>query len=245
MNDKIERRILAAKLTLRAADAGSDSPGKLEGYAAVFNSRSEDLGGFYEVMKPGSFDSVLKTKPDVRCLMNHDGNLVLGRTKNGTLQLRADPMGLFYSVQLPNTSTGRDLYTLIQRGDISQCSFAFKLESGDDDWTEDAASGKQLRTIKNVSHLFDVSAVTTPAYSDTTVSARNRMAHYHIATPPAPPVVLMTELEKAELRGQRFEKEDHDDYLREVAESNRPRTIDPIQEAIRKNEEQNARRRPH
>jgi HK97 family phage prohead protease len=234
MSNKIEMRILSAKLSLRAADSGTDSPGKLEGYAAVFNSRSEDLGGFYEVMKPGCFDNVLKSKPDVRCLMNHDGNLVLGRTKNGTLQLRADPMGLFYSCQLPNTSTGRDLYALIQRGDISQCSFAFKLEAGDDDWEEDSASGKQLRTIKNVSHLFDVSAVTTPAYEATSVSARNRVAHYHIATPPAPPVVLMTEKEKAQLRGQRFAQEDHDDYLREVAESNRPRTIDPFMDAVRK-----------
>lgn len=236
MNDKIERRILSAKLQLRAADSGSDSPGKLEGYAAVFNSRSQDLGGFFEVMKPGCFDNVLKTKPDVRCLVNHDQSLIVGRTKNGTLQLRADSTGLWYSCQLPDTSTGRDLYALIQRGDISQCSFSFKLEPGDDDWENEANTGNQLRTIKNVSHLYDVSAVTTPAYETTSVSARNRTAHYFIPTPPAPAPVLMTELERAEARGQRIAADDHNAYLQEVADSNRPKEIDPLQAAIQKNE---------
>ena len=245
MNNKIETRILSAKLFLRAADSGTDSPGKLEGYAAVFNSRSVDLGGFVEIMLPGCFDNVLATNPDVRCLMNHDGNLVLGRTKNGTLKLRADSTGLWYSCQLPNTSTGRDLYALIQRGDISQCSFAFRLDPGDDDWTDEMDEDgrkRRLRTIRAVPQLFDVSAVTTPAYEATSVSARNRTAHYYIATPPAPAPVLLTELERAQLRGQRFAAEDKADYDRRVAESNRPQMVDPFMTAVRREQMKNDRR---
>jgi Escherichia/Staphylococcus phage prohead protease len=230
-NNKIERRILAAKLTLRAADDDEDSPGNLEGYAAVFNSRSQDLGGFIETMNPGCFDRVLASKPDVRCLMNHDANLVLGRTTNRTLVLHADNKGLMFSCKLPNTSTGRDVYSLIQRGDISQCSFAFGLEQGDDEWTQetDSATGKQngLRTIRNVSHLFDVSSVTSPAYEATSVSARNLGANYFMPTVPnfAPIAALPTKFDlhrRSVEIGKRIEAENYNAGLADFI-NNRPR----------------------
>jgi uncharacterized protein len=223
---KIEKRILASKLSLRAAP-GTNSPGKIEGYAAVFNSWSEDLGGFKEQLLPGSFDRVLRTKPDVRCLMNHDPDLVLGRTKSGTLQLSADSQGLWYSCELPNTSTGRDLYELIKREDITQCSFSFSLEEGDDSW-ENRGGSLMMRTIRNVSHLYDVSSVTVPAYSDTSVSARNRVVLpsqplWEPSDFPEPAPLSHSELrQRAEQQGRQFAKEK---YESEVADfvNNRPR----------------------
>jgi HK97 family phage major capsid protein len=90
----------------------------------------------------------------------------LARTTNGTLELTTDGRGLFYRAQLADTQEGRDLYKLIQRGDITQSSFAFTID--DDEWTAD----RKLRTIKRVGRLYDVSPVTYPASPTTTVQAR-------------------------------------------------------------------------
>jgi uncharacterized protein len=194
MKNEIERRILQGKISLRTAAPGSNSIGTLEGYAAIFNSQSHDLGGFRETLVPGSFDKVLASKPDVRALCNHDASQILGRTKNRTLRLRADNTGLFCSVDLPDTQTARDLHTLISRGDVSQMSFAFKLagDGSDENWTDasdpDTGAKYALRTVSNVSNLYDVSAVTYPAYENTNVSARALRSHYvilpvHLARP--------------------------------------------------------------
>jgi HK97 family phage prohead protease len=261
MNNTIERRVFAADMTLRAAPRGSKSPGVLTGYAAKFMSYSQDLGGFKERIKPGAFTRALKEGQDIRCLMNHDPNHILGRTKSGTLSLTQDSLGLRFSCTLPDTQLGRDLHTSVSRGDISQCSFAFKVPDGGDTWGEDTdENGNKFacRLLTDV-NVFDVSAVCYPAYLDTNVSAnaidpededegesefncvkvspralveaRRRGGHA-----PAAPAKreLMTELERAELRGKRFAAEDHAAYLQEVAESNRPRTIDPFLDAIRK-----------
>ena len=96
----------------------------LEGYAAVFNSET-DLGHFREVIKPGAFDDVMTN--DVRALINHDPNLVLGRTTNGTLTLEQDERGLKYRVKLGGQQYAKDFYESVKRGDISQSSFALSL----------------------------------------------------------------------------------------------------------------------
>lgn len=228
MNTKMERRILQGKISLRAAAPGSDSIGQLEGYAAIFNSQSHDLGGFREVLMPGCFDSVLRTNPDVRALVNHDSNQVIGRTKNGTLSLEADGTGLFMSCALPDTQTARDLHTLISRGDVSQCSFSFKLNDGDDEWSnaQDASGQYTLRTVRNVSHLYDVSCVTYPAYENTSVSARSLHSHYFIATAP---VVLVDDSDRDYIRriqctetGKRIAADDQAAYQADVDAFNRP-----------------------
>jgi len=97
----------------------------LEGYAAVFNSET-DLGQFREVIRPGAFDDVMDN--DVRALINHDPNLILGRTGNGTLELSTDERGLKYKVKLGNQQYARDFYESVKRGDISQSSFAFTID---------------------------------------------------------------------------------------------------------------------
>lgn len=133
----------------------------VEGYAAVFNSTT-DLGSFQERIAPGAFADVLDD--DVRLLINHDG-VPLARTSNGTLKLKEDDNGLYYRGVLSDTQAGRDLYTMIQRGDISQSSFAFTI--GEESVDEDG-----VRVIEKVSRLIDVSPVTYPAYQAASVYAR-------------------------------------------------------------------------
>lgn len=135
------------------------------GYAAVFNSPSQDLGGFTEVILPGAFTESLKS--DVLCLYNHDGDELLGRTQSGTLKLEEDEHGLKFSLTLPDTSKGRDVRELITRGDLSGCSFGFVIE--DENWLKNGADTVcELHRVK----LFEISVVVNPAYLATEVDLR-------------------------------------------------------------------------
>ena len=145
--------------------AGDDSL-VVEGYASNFEVEY-DLGYFKESVARGAFDDVLEH--DVRFLLNHTG-APLARTTNGTLELTVDDTGLRYRAALADTQDGRDLYKLIKRGDITQSSFAFTIDS--DEWSED----RSTRTITKIGKLLDVSSVTYPASPSTTVAARNMAA---------------------------------------------------------------------
>lgn len=147
----------------READDGAM---RLVGYAAVYDSWSGNLGGFREKIAPGAFKSAIERGDDVRALLNHDANYILGRTKSGTLKLEEDSKGLRIDVTLPDTQIARDLvWAPIQRGDIDQMSFGFQVIA--DEWNAD----RKERTLKDV-RLFDVSPVTYPAYEATEVYAR-------------------------------------------------------------------------
>lgn len=137
----------------------------IEGYAAVFNSKTRIGSYFDEVIEPGAFSRSLSENGDVRALFNHDWNNVLGRTKSGTLTLKEDDKGLNFNVELPNTSVARDLSESMARGDINQCSFGFFVT--DEEW--DYSVEPALRTIKEV-ELFEISVVSIPAYEDTEAS---------------------------------------------------------------------------
>lgn len=156
-----------------------DKPPQIVGYAAVFNSWSEDLGGFREKIAPGAFKSSISAGADVRALYNHDPNYVLGRTKSGTLDLSEDKKGLRIVNSPPDTQWARDLQTSIDRGDIDQMSFGFVTRA--DQWEEDKETGKVTRTLLEVD-LVDVSPVTFPAYPDTTVAVRS-MGEWKTSTP--------------------------------------------------------------
>jgi HK97 family phage prohead protease len=136
------------------------------GYGSVFNTLSNELGGFREIIAEGAFDGRLED--DVRFLINHDG-LPLARTTNGTLRLSTDERGLKYEAKVANTSLGRDLIELMRNGTINQSSFAFVVE--DDSW--EVKDGMNIRTINKVSRLYDVSAVTYPAYEEASVALRS------------------------------------------------------------------------
>lgn len=122
-----------------------------------------------ERIERGAFDSILRSNPDVRLLVNHDDNLILGRTASGTLRLEQDDEGLRYYGDPPNTTVGRDTVESIRRGDLDGSSFQFLLERGDAEWVEDTQRGLLVRSIRNISGLYDVGPVTFPAYEGATV----------------------------------------------------------------------------
>ena len=158
-----ELRIHAGEV--RAALQENGAP-RFEGYAALFNTWSQDLGGFKERIAPGAFVRAA-AEDDVRALYNHDPNYVLGRTSAGTLTLREDEKGLYFDVRAPDTQWGRDLYASVKRGDVNQCSFGFQVIA--DEWG--TIDGMDTRTLKEV-RLYDVSIVTYPAYEGTSVYVR-------------------------------------------------------------------------
>jgi len=124
---------------------------------------------FTETIAPGAFSKTLSETPDVRLLINHEG-LPLARTKNGTLTLSEDERGLFMDAVIADTSEGRDLYKLVERGDVDQMSFAFRVirQKYNDD--------RSVRTLTEVSLADgDVSVVTYPAYQTTSVEAREAL----------------------------------------------------------------------
>jgi HK97 family phage prohead protease len=163
---EIERRTFTVQdVEARQAEDGTM---RLRGYAAVFNDASVPLP-FKETIAPGAFRKTLSETPDVRLLINHEG-LPLARTKNGTLTLIEDERGLFMDAEIADTSEGRDLYKLVERGDVDQMSFAFRVIR--QKWNED----RSTRTLTEVSLADgDVSVVTYPAYPTTTVEAREAL----------------------------------------------------------------------
>lgn len=146
---------------------------KVEGYAIVFNSESNDLGGFKEVIEPRALDGVLE-KSDILCLLNHNEDKgVLARSNKGTgsLTLEIDDIGLRYSFDAPNTALGDELLEGLRRGDITNSSFSFIVNK--DNWTK-KEDGTYLRTIISIKELFDVSPVYFPAYNSTSVKVDKR-----------------------------------------------------------------------
>tara|TARA_R110000764_G_scaffold34641_2_gene77279 strand:+ start:539 stop:1126 length:588 start_codon:yes stop_codon:yes gene_type:complete len=137
------------------------------GYAAVFDQLSEDLGGFKEKINKRAFDKVLQN--DVVALLNHDSNIVFGRTSSGTLKLSVDERGLVSEITMPNTQAAKDTIELMKRGDISKMSFGFYVD--EDEWKESERGF--VREVKEVKRLTDVSLVTTPAYPQTTAAVRS------------------------------------------------------------------------
>ena len=162
---------------IKAAELRSSGK-QIFGLAAPYNVRTtiKAKGGkFMETIQRGAFDRVLRSKPDVLCLFNHNPDYVLGRTSAGTLRLDAGNRGLSFECDLPDSQFARELHQSIERRDIAGNSFGFTLEQGDDSWDEDYDEERSrvvLRTIRNVATLVDVSPVTAPAYKGTELSAR-------------------------------------------------------------------------
>jgi HK97 family phage prohead protease len=152
---------------VRAAD---DSKFQICGYAARYGTVAH-LQDFDETIEQGAFDDSVRSMADVKMLLNHDANIVLGRVGNGTLTLETDNIGLRFVCQLdPANQQHRNIYASIKRGDMDECSFAFNVPEGGQTFT--ARSGVPLRTLKKVK-LMDCSVVTYPAYTEgTSVVAR-------------------------------------------------------------------------
>jgi phage prohead protease, HK97 family len=164
---KLETRIVEVdKFEIREDASGMF----LEGYAALFNSRSENLGGFTETIQPGAFRASLRSRNDVKLLWNHDSGAVMGSTRAGTLSLTEDERGLKVSATLPDTTYGRDARELVRRGDVTGFSFGFSMPArGGDEWSSDGTE----RVLKSV-RLHEVSLVAFPAYPATNGTATVR-----------------------------------------------------------------------
>lgn len=141
----------------------------IEGYFSVFGSEYKMWDGATETVDPHAFDETIGD--DIRCLTNHKSELVLGRTKAGTLELSIDDVGLFGRVTInPKDGQAVDLYERVRRGDVDQCSFGFDILEQEYDYRQD---GSVFITLKKVK-LYEVSIVTFPAYEDTYVAARQK-----------------------------------------------------------------------
>lgn len=167
----LERRTITLK-ELRVVDSLSDESPEpaIDGYASVFDSWSEELGGnqpFRERVIKGAFEETIQND-DIRALFNHDPNYVLGRNKAGTLTLEEDDKGLHVRITPPDTQWAKDLLVSIKRGDITQMSFGFTVIL--DRWNyEDNTDVRELLKVK----LYDVSPVTFPAYTQTECGIRS------------------------------------------------------------------------
>ena len=151
-----------------------DGKRTVRGYAAVYDSLSEDLGGFREIIRKGAFDNALEEKQPVSARVQHEAGLsTVGTTESGTLLLGADSKGLWYEVDPPDTNAGRDLVALLERGDIRYSSFAFSVRDGGERWNWE--SDPPVRELLDV-NLYDVAPVDGPAYRATSAEVRAQAA---------------------------------------------------------------------
>ena len=168
---KQEKRTFTGTVNYRAD--GEGMPKEIGGIAAVINSVT-DLGYFEEVIMAGAFDNALSKDYDIRCLFNHEAELILGRTKANTCNVFVNADGNLEYTWIPDyeNPTHMSVVRSIMRGDITQSSFAFTIK--EQTWSESTKYGTMgKRTIKVIEDLYDVSPVTYPAYEDTEADARS------------------------------------------------------------------------
>lgn len=146
----------------------------LEGYFVVFNEETELFKGGFEEIARNAFDTTLEN--DIRCLINHDTTLVLGRNKSETLELKVDEKGLYGKVEInQDDSDAMNIYQRVKRGDVSGNSFGFNILNEEVDYRED---GTVKWTIKEID-LHEVSITTFPAYEQTSIQARKQEFKQH------------------------------------------------------------------
>lgn len=160
-----ERRTFLGDVEFRK---GTDGKLRAGGFALRYNTLSQNLGGFVEQVARGAVTKTIQ-EADIRGLVNHDPNLLIGRNTSGTLRLTDDPEGLIYEIDLPDTTVGRDAAVLLERKDMSGSSFGFR--TIEDEWGE-TGQGFPLRTLKVIA-LRDVGPVTFPAYTEADAAMRS------------------------------------------------------------------------
>ncbi len=136
-----------------------------------YDSMSENLGGFIEIIRRGAFSKSLQ-EADIRCLWTHDTQHVCGRSKNGTITFEDRSDGLYFEDELPKTSWASDLSESVTRGDTPGVSFGFQTVK--DRWTYDEDAGTATRELLEVKLLEVSVGVAFPAYSETNSSVSTR-----------------------------------------------------------------------
>lgn len=179
--NEIERRYLLTADTPDAitVERRDGEPAVLAGVSPPWESLSVDLGGFREKFAATAFDDLVARHPndprpkvDVPFLFNHDANEITGRTSNGRLTITKEPRGLGYRHTPLMTTRGRDLVMMVEDRTITGASFAFTVAEGGETWTEDER-GNVVRTVTKASGLYDISAVTSPAYPSSSIAPRS------------------------------------------------------------------------
>ena len=226
---------------------------RLEGRAIVFDSYSNNLG-FYEKINRSAVTQELINNSDIIFTFNHDPNQLLARYRNGggslDVELRED--GVYFSFDIPNTTLGNDIYELIKRGDISNCSFCFTVADEKDSQKWEKRDGKMYREIMKISGLYDLSAVTYPAYSDTDINARSIEAR-NIAEEELDKIIKEAEEKAAEAEAEVENREEEKPEEKEVEnldekpevenrEEEKPEEVEKPEEEVEKPEEKSEKR---
>ena len=227
---------------------------RLEGRAIVFDSYSNNLG-FYEKINRSAVTQELINNSDIIFTFNHDPNQLLARYRNGggslDVELRED--GVYFSFDIPNTTLGNDIYELIKRGDISNCSFCFSISDEKDSQKWEKREGKMYREIMKIGGLYDLSAVTYPAYSDTDINARSIEAR-NIAEAELDKILKEAEEKMKEQEQEQENREEEKPEEKEVEnldekpeaenrEEEKPEEVEKPEEEIEKTDEKKAEKR--
>ena len=229
-----------------------EDPRRLEGRAIVFDSYSNNLG-FYEKINRSAVTQELINNSDIIFTFNHDPNQLLARYRNGggslDVELRED--GVYFSFDIPNTTLGNDIYELIKRGDISNCSFCFSISDEKDSQKWEKREGKMYREIMKIGGLYDLSAVTYPAYSDTDINARSIEAR-NIAEEELDKILKEAEEKAAEAEVENREEEKPEEKEvenldekpeAENREEEKPEEVEKPEEEVEKPVEEKAEKR--
>jgi uncharacterized protein len=176
MTIEYRRSAVPISASVHKRDKGGASGQIIQGYAAVFNTLSHDLGDgrrqAKEKILPGAFHSVLTQGPDVRGLVDHNPSALIARVSNGSLKLEEDSHGLRFEMRMIDTQLCRDVWTAVNAGLLYECSFGFNVAPNGESWRMD--KNCYVREIRAISQLEDVSLVTFPAYPGTAAQTRSQ-----------------------------------------------------------------------
>lgn len=165
----MERRVIQTKEAFKTRE--EDGKRYIEGYFSVFNQPYEVFPGWIEEIAPDAFSRTLREGKDVKVLWNHNSDIVLGSTQNRTATLREDDIGLFGSDEInEEDQDAKNGYARVSRGDVRGCSFGFEIRSMEERWDDDGTYRTRITDVE----LYEVSPCTFPAYSQTSISARNK-----------------------------------------------------------------------
>jgi len=167
--NKHELRVSARPETLEIRN-NADGSRSIAGEAIVYNTLSQDLGGFKERIAPGAFTQSLKNNPDVLAYYSHDPSKILGRVSSGSLAIQDSSTALRFTCKLPDTSWANDVIALASRGDLHSMSFGFSLLPGGDTWEQ--IGSEIIRTV-TAATLYEISVVGDPAYKSSSFSLRS------------------------------------------------------------------------
>jgi len=164
--ENLEKRSIINKNTVNSESR------TVHGTALVFNSWSQDLGGFTEIIKPEAVNEETIQRSDIMANMDHREDYVMARSKrgNGNLALSLTERGVDFSFEAPETAKGEELLSHIKRGEYDSCSFAFRIAPDGDRWFYE--NDQLKREIRKIDILYDISIVYAPAYEETSVDVR-------------------------------------------------------------------------